>query len=772
VVAIGLYDDFIYPQKHNNEYFFKELNAKESQASLSHALLVVGYDESRNAFKVINSWGVNWGNEGYLWIDYEVFKKIVIEAFVVEDEVEECEVGGNKVEEVIDYVTQSQRFIRDNITQIVTDKNTSLMWQDSEDVTTLRKVWEDAISYCQNLELGGYDDWYLPSLDELKSVETAPATYDNIFQHTNGGGIWTSTQSKNYSSGDGAWFAEAIFGYWDAFKSAEFFVRCTRNIDHKETVNPIDDNETLFPAMLKHAFVTRWDTTQPGATNSNQIKIGVAMFYIGRNYYSVDWGDGIKEDGFRDDAIHTYAQEGIYRVQITGTFSGLYFENDGEYDNNKLLTIEQWGDQQWISMYKFCMGCKNVNITAKDAPDLSHVYEMSRMFEGATSFNSDISHWDVSKVGMIDSMFRGATAFNQPIGKWNTSGVHYAMSAFGGATSFNQDLSHWDLQNATDLSLMFVSATSFNQDISNWNVNQVINMHNMFTEAKSFNQDLSNWDVSNVTDMSNMFLNSSLSTTNYNKLLEKWAQLDLQNNVSFGVGATKYTQAYTPFRESIIQSFNWTISDGGELLGEAITHNGLEYLTVQSSYTNRVWLDRNLGATKACQSINEALCFGDYYQWGRSSDGHEKEESLATGKLASTLEDLNSKFVVTTIEGLDDWVHSDDNGTQRGINWNKTDGSSLCPVGFKVPSEIEILNETLHRGIQNAQDAFDGFLKIPLAGIRYDATVSSKNTFGCLWTRTYLSDSSSIQMFLGYSTFESSYAYRTQGCSVRCIKEE
>jgi len=41
-----------------------------------HALIVAGYDNSKGpggAFKVINSWGSNWGSAGYIWIDYNFF---------------------------------------------------------------------------------------------------------------------------------------------------------------------------------------------------------------------------------------------------------------------------------------------------------------------------------------------------------------------------------------------------------------------------------------------------------------------------------------------------------------------------------------------------------------------------------------------------------------------------------------------------------------------------------------------------------------------------
>ncbi len=36
-----------------------------------HALLIVGYDDARKAFKVRNSWGHNWGDDGYCWVSYE-----------------------------------------------------------------------------------------------------------------------------------------------------------------------------------------------------------------------------------------------------------------------------------------------------------------------------------------------------------------------------------------------------------------------------------------------------------------------------------------------------------------------------------------------------------------------------------------------------------------------------------------------------------------------------------------------------------------------------
>ncbi len=41
-----------------------------------HAMIVVGYDNSkgpRGAFKVANSWGTSWGDNGFIWVDYNYF---------------------------------------------------------------------------------------------------------------------------------------------------------------------------------------------------------------------------------------------------------------------------------------------------------------------------------------------------------------------------------------------------------------------------------------------------------------------------------------------------------------------------------------------------------------------------------------------------------------------------------------------------------------------------------------------------------------------------
>ena len=40
-------------------------------------MLVVGYSNENNAFKVVNSWGAGWGDEGFVWIDYKAFENVL-----------------------------------------------------------------------------------------------------------------------------------------------------------------------------------------------------------------------------------------------------------------------------------------------------------------------------------------------------------------------------------------------------------------------------------------------------------------------------------------------------------------------------------------------------------------------------------------------------------------------------------------------------------------------------------------------------------------------
>lgn len=47
-----------------------------------HAMLLVGYDDKRAAYKILNSWGAEWCDSGFGWISYNLFPRVVAEAYV------------------------------------------------------------------------------------------------------------------------------------------------------------------------------------------------------------------------------------------------------------------------------------------------------------------------------------------------------------------------------------------------------------------------------------------------------------------------------------------------------------------------------------------------------------------------------------------------------------------------------------------------------------------------------------------------------------------
>jgi surface protein len=141
------------------------------------------------------------------------------------------------------------------------------------------------------------------------------------------------------------------------------------------------------------------------------------------------------------------------------------------------------------------------------------------IFLNAISFNGSIEGWEIPNATLMYGMFEGCSSFNHPSISNLTipPGVSNLKDMFYGTTSFNQDLSQWDISNVTNIEFMFFQS-AFNSDISGWNTSQVTNMQNMFNAATNFNQDISQWDTSKVELMVGMFNGAS----SFNQDLSGW----------------------------------------------------------------------------------------------------------------------------------------------------------------------------------------------------------------------------------------------------------
>jgi hypothetical protein len=49
-----------------------------------HAMCVIGYDDRKQAFQIMNSWGTDWGIDGVAWVRYADFKEFVREAYGID----------------------------------------------------------------------------------------------------------------------------------------------------------------------------------------------------------------------------------------------------------------------------------------------------------------------------------------------------------------------------------------------------------------------------------------------------------------------------------------------------------------------------------------------------------------------------------------------------------------------------------------------------------------------------------------------------------------
>ncbi|UOY05335.1 BspA family leucine-rich repeat surface protein [Muricauda sp. SCSIO 64092] len=230
-------------------------------------------------------------------------------------------------------------------------------------------------------------------------------------------------------------------------------------------------------------FITTWDTTNPGTSNSNSITIPLT------GTYDVDLGaDGTYEPTlqnstgtitidittFEDPNTRQNYTAGEIKIAIRNALSGdgtlerIYFSNTG--DKEKLLSVEQWGSSiAWTDMYGAFYGCANLEVKASDAPDLSKLTgtSLETMFRNCTSLtgNTGFSNWNTSKVTSMRSMFQGASNFNGAIGYWNTSKVTSMREMFLNTEAFDQNLGNWNLGQLTD---GFAMLNGIGLSITNW----------------------------------------------------------------------------------------------------------------------------------------------------------------------------------------------------------------------------------------------------------------------------------------------------------------
>ena len=111
---------------------------------------------------------------------------------------------------------------------VVADSETGLMWMQSD--AGEEKNWQEALAYCQKLNLHGYTDWRLPDLNELESLvdytRFDPAI-DPVFSCRSKEYWSSSPNADDFGRASCVHFDDGIAPYY-YYKSDTYYVRCVR----------------------------------------------------------------------------------------------------------------------------------------------------------------------------------------------------------------------------------------------------------------------------------------------------------------------------------------------------------------------------------------------------------------------------------------------------------------------------------------------------------------------------------------------------------------
>jgi uncharacterized protein (TIGR02145 family) len=217
---------------------------------------------------------------------------------------------------------------------------------------------------------------------------------------------------------------------------------------------------------------------------------------------------------------------------------------------------------------------------------------------------------------------------------------------------------------------------------------------------------------------------------------------------------------------------NTVIGSVGGTCGGSLDDTGTIYTTdpITADCTvvaNKVWLDRNLGASRVAESVDDAQAYGDLYQWGRGADGHEKRNSPITSILSDTDTPGHGSFITTSSSPFD-WRSSQNDNLWQGVSGI----NNPCPAGFRLPTESEWQTEINSWSSQNSTGAFNSPLKLVLGGLRdrRDGVIYITDSFGFYWSGT-VSGVLSRRAYLYSGDADVDQYYRADGYSVRCLED-
>ncbi len=186
-------------------------------------------------------------------------------------------------------------------------------------------------------------------------------------------------------------------------------------------------------------------------------------------------------------------------------------------------------------------------------------------------------------------------------------------------------------------------------------------------------------------------------------------------------------------------------------------------VNVTNPLTGKIWMDRNLGSITAGSFSTDQNAYGNLYQWGRFTDGHQCRFVPTTATLSNIDQPAHGNFITSTT-GNYDWRSPQNTNLWQGVNGI----NNPCPSAYRVPTEAEFVAECSSWGAANNLGAFGSPLRWTLGGRRYPSgTMNDVGTVGYYWSSTAVGTQSKSMRTDG----SQNVSERGFGFSLRCIKD-
>ena len=183
--------------------------------------------------------------------------------------------------------------------------------------------------------------------------------------------------------------------------------------------------------------------------------------------------------------------------------------------------------------------------------------------------------------------------------------------------------------------------------------------------------------------------------------------------------------------------------------------------------TTLYWLDRNLGASRVPTSRTDSEGYGDLFQWGRLSDGHQDRDAETKDETVDNNNPGHGDFIITSSHPYD-WRNPQNNDLWQGVNGI----NNPSPPGWQIPTEDEIMLEVESWSDKGRNEAYSSTdLKFPTSGWKemQDGLVNSNGIVARYWTAGIGTGTSARGLIILSSDAYCHNLYRAMGYSVRCV---